>query len=217
MSIPEAPFDGEAHARKEGAWVLAYGRTALDSFVELCRSFFDGCRYYHDETKKLYDATVALLSSYVKDVDADNVLYGRKNKKWVAVPTTGGGGGAAPRVGVIEAMEWTTLSTDADVVLFVPPDGDDTGYSNVTLELPSPSSTCAINLIVGPTWNHASNGKLLVEIRLRTSTDENSSDHQIVYSGGNGQEVLLAFKMEYLMVFHEGKWYVTDAMPAKPR
>lgn len=52
MSIPEAPFDGEAHARKEGAWVLAYGRTALDSFVELCRSFFDGCRYYHDETKK---------------------------------------------------------------------------------------------------------------------------------------------------------------------
>lgn len=80
MSIPEAPFDGEAHARKEGAWVVAYGKTALNAFVELCRSFFDGCKHYHDETKKLYDATVALLATYVKDANADGVLYGRKKK-----------------------------------------------------------------------------------------------------------------------------------------
>lgn len=216
MSIPEAPFDGEAHARKEGAWVLAYGKTTLDAFVELCRSFFDGCKHYHDETKKLYDATVALLANYVKEANADSVIYGRKNKAWVAIPT-GGGGGGAPRVSVIEAMEWTTLTTNTDVVLFIPPGGDDTGYSNVTVELPSPTSSCAIHLMVGPTWNHESNGKLMVEIRLRTSTEENAADHQIVYSGGNGQEVQLLFKMDYLMVFHEGKWYVTDAAPAKPR
>lgn len=217
MSIPEAPFDGEAHARKEGAWVVAYGKTALDAFVELCRSFFDGCKYYHDETKKLYDATVALLATYVKDANADGVLYGRKNKAWVAVPTGGGGGGGAPRVSVIEAMEWTTLTTDADVVMFIPPGGDDTGFSHVTIELPLPTASCAINLLVGPTWNHESNGKLYVEIRLRISTDENAADHQIVYSGGNGPEVVLGFKMDYMMVFHEGKWYITDALPAQPR
>ena len=34
MSIPEAPFDGEAHARKEGAWVVAYGKTALGTAAE---------------------------------------------------------------------------------------------------------------------------------------------------------------------------------------
>jgi hypothetical protein len=216
MSIPEAPFDGEAHARKEGAWIQAYGKTALDAFVGLCRSFFDGCRHYHDETKKLYDATVALLATYVKEASVDGKIYGRKNKGWVAIPT-GGGGGGAPRVSVIEAMEWTTLTTDADVVMFIPPGGDDTGYSHVTVELPSPTADCAINLLVGPTWTHDPTGLLLVEIRLRISTDENSADHRIVYSGGNGSEVVLGFKMDYMMVFHEGKWYITDAMPAQPR
>lgn len=215
MSIPEAPFDGEAHARKEGAWVLAYGKTALDAFVELCRSFFDGCRHYHNETKKLYDATVELLSTYVKEANADGVIYGRQNKKWVPVPA--GGGGGAPRVSVVEAMEWTQLTTDADIVLFIPPGGDDTGFNNVTVELPNPTATCAINLLVGPTWNHGPDGKLGVEIRLRTSTDEAAIEHQIHYSGGNGQEVQLGFKLDYMLVFHEGKWYVTDALPAKPR
>ena len=92
MSIPEAPFDGEAHARKEGAWVLAYGRTALDSFVELCRSFFSGCEYYYNEVKRMYDEIMG--RGFVEDVP-DNKQYVRTKGGWLpaTIPSTGGGSG----------------------------------------------------------------------------------------------------------------------------
>lgn len=208
--MEEAPLNGKAFGRRMKEWIDAYPKPVLDAFVAQVL----------DAAKRCEDAWAAIqnaLKDYVREAEANDKIYGRKNKAWVEVPTAGGGGGGAPRVSVVEAMEWTQLTTDADIVLFIPPGGDDTGYNNVTVELPNPTATCAINLLVGPTWNHQSNGKLNVEIRLRTSTEESAIEHQIYYSGGSGQEAKLGFKLDYMLVFHDGKWYVTDAMPAQPR
>lgn len=208
--MDEAPQTGKAYGRRLKEWIDAYPKPVLDAFVAQVL----------DAAKRCEDAWAAIqvaLRDYVREANADDKIYGRKNKAWVEVPTGGGGGGGAPRLAVIRAMEWNTLTSDMDVVMFLPPADGDVGQSHCTIELPAPTQSCVIKLSIGPEWWHDPKGQLGSEIRLRTSTDENSGDVTIVYSGGNGAEVRLGFKMEYTMVFFENNWYVTDAMPAQPR
>lgn len=199
MSIPEAPFDGEAHARKEGAWVAAYAKTTLNEFVDLVRSYMAGC-------KKYYEDTLALIATAVEDVDPDETEpQCRLNGEWVPAPA-GGGGGEALNYRVINTYTGNVeyLSVNDDIVLVLPePDYPNQG---ALLMLPEPTENMSLTIILPSTWGVSSKMTLFADIRVKSRTNT-------VYTGnGSGDTGRFLVRGEFRGYFIDGSWYFVDTL-----
>lgn len=194
MSIPEAPFDGEAHARKEGAWVLAYGRTALDSFVELCRSFFSGCEYYYNEVKRMYDEIMG--RGFVEDVP-DDKLYARRRDSWEAI------GNIGTKVRRVVDDTPTQITDETHVLLYY----QATGNGNIRIVLPAPTANKVINFVVTFAPSIADDTVLAQSIGISVNGGSN-----IVAADGTSTMVYLRTPITYIAAVVDGSWHMPDAV-----
>lgn len=194
MSIPEAPFDGEAHARKEGAWVLAYGKTALNQFVELVKSYMDGCKKYYEDTK-------ALVANLVEDVDPEETEpQCRLNGEWVPA---GGGSALRSRLIYVDSPSFDLMPEDNVVVLLA---NTNNPGAPVELILPNPEDNFVLTIIIPHSWRVDSKMKLLGAVTVK------SPAHPVHNATGVGDAAQFILRGEYRGYFIDGEWYFTEAM-----
>ena len=194
MSIPEAPFDGEAHARKEGAWVLAYGKTALNQFVELVKSYMDGCKKYYEDTK-------ALVANLVEDVDPEETEpQCRLNGEWVPA---GGGSALRSRIIYVDAPSFDLMPEDNVIVLLA---NTNNPGAPVELILPNPEDNLVLTIIIPHSWRVDSKMKLMAAVTIK------SPAHPVHNATGVGDAAQFILRGEYRGNLNDGEWYFTDAL-----
>ena len=212
MSIPEAPFDGEAHARKEGEWVVAYGKTTLNAFVELVRSFYNGCKHYYDEI-------AALLANMVTEAPEDDVPYVRQNKQWVDLDDFLGGSGGPPDLEIVNHDGNGILDLIPAKHTYITPRP---GYTNadrygLKLRLPPLSLRVAIISVGDRWWTDPFTGQLGSKIELLPPNGE--GDASYIFTGqGQTPVAILPMRATYHMVAIDNAWHITDAVapPEEP-
>lgn len=204
MSIPEAPFDGEAHARKEGQWVESYDKTTLNAFVELVRSFYAGCKHYYDEIVKI-------VADLVREAPADDVPYVRQNKNWVNLEDfldSGGGGGDVVDLEIINSTGDAPVELIPAKHYFVTP-YPNAGWDIYTLKLIlPPTSLRETKITVSPRWGiDRFTGMIESTIELHPS-----SESSYLYTGDGQYDVaILPMMGTYHLVAMDGVWYIADA------
>lgn len=195
MSIPEAPFDGEAHARKEKAWVVAYAKSALNEFVDLVRSYMSGC-------KKYYEDTLALVANVIEDVPEDEDMpQCRLNGEWV--PAESSGGGERYRTILVEEEFISLMPEDTVVLLLANP--TDPGASAV-LMLPNAESNMVLTIIIPHQWRVDPKKMLVAKVTVKSPV------HPIHHATGISDEAQFLLRGEYRGYFIDGEWYFTEAM-----
>ena len=206
MSIPEAPFDVEAHARKEGSWVQSYSKSMLNEFVELVRSYFAGCKHYYDETVKL-------VAGLVAEAPADDVPYVRKNKNWVSIDSVLGGGDSVEDLRVIQADKGAVELLPAKHYFVTPVTVYGPHTSFLELILP-PTSIRETKITVSPTWeSDLDSGMVTAGIILLPPTMDGGNPNDFIYTGeGQGNVAILPMKGTYHLVAVDDVWFVADAV-----
>lgn len=208
MSVPEAPFDGEEHARKEGAWVVSYSKLALNSFVELVRSYYTGCKHYYDEIGKL-------LAGMISDTEVDDIPYVRENKSWVPLEDyLDGGGGNEP-------VDLEIVNHDGSLVLDLIPAKHTyiiprAGYSNqdrygLQLRLPPLSLRVAVISVGDRWWTDPLTGQLGSKIELLPPPPADGVAQYIFTGQGQTPVAILPMRGTYHMVAIDSAWHITDA------
>ena len=107
-TFPEAPVDNKQYGRQNAGWteivhtdggggpvttadVALVNPTRLPTGLENQQ---DANAYIAESLDKLIDPDGNVIAGGIEEAPSDSVIYGRRNKDWVVVPTSGGGDGS---------------------------------------------------------------------------------------------------------------------------
>lgn len=208
LNMPEPPDDGEAHARRSGTWIQAYGKAALDAFVEQVRVYYDGCKHYYEETAKL-------VANLVNEAPDDDAGYVRQNKVWVDIEDfLSGSGGAIPELEIINTESPNPLEMVPAIHTYITPKaGYIPGQDRYTVRLQLPSTALRTTIVsVGPLWTISPDtGQITSTIELYPPLNDNDAK-RVVTSDGNANYAILPMRGTYHLVAVDNVWHVIGSI-----